>query len=198
MYQGDFDDYKKVRLLLLEDNWDDVGLIKRAMKELNHIPEFKVVDDENSFLIEIKTFQPDLILADYDLPTFNGFEALAIAQQECPEIPFVFVSGAIGEEIAAETVLNGASGLVLKSNLQKLPKVVQEIIDKQGFWHSKKARIMSKRISARIASNLQALRRIQKFLESKKDLINNDLQVEANSAIEDLVRMSEDLQHNDK
>ncbi|GJE03079.1 Sensor histidine kinase RcsC [Methylobacterium isbiliense] len=66
----------------------------------------------------------DLILADYVLPTFDGLSALAHARAHCPEVPFVFVSGTLGEEVAVEALKNGATDYVTKQRLDRLPRVI--------------------------------------------------------------------------
>lgn len=149
------------------------------------------MDDEGGLVAEIKSLQPDVILSDYSLPEFTGFEVLGIAQTLCPDVPLIFVTGTIGEEIAAETVLNGASGLVLKSNLKKLPEVVNRAFEKEGRWYSKRAKFASERINKRIQTNIQALNRIQGFLDSKKGAMDKEARDEAKNAIETLMRISE-------
>ena len=69
-----------------------------------------------------------MILSDHGLPTFNGFEALAVARKECPDVPFIFVTGLMGEEKAIETFERGAIDYVLKSRLSKLVPVVQRAV----------------------------------------------------------------------
>jgi len=88
----------------------------------------KVVQTEKAFRDEIQHFLPELILSDYSLPSFDGLSALTIAKKECPQVPFIFVSGAMGEEIAIETLKNGATDYVLKHRLSRLGPSVQRAI----------------------------------------------------------------------
>lgn len=193
-----FDQYLAIRVLILEDNQDDAGLVIKAMDKLGKSIQYRIVDDEGGFTSEIRTFIPHLILADYALPSFNGFEALSIAQQECPEVPFIFVTGTVGEEIAAETVLNGASGLVLKSNLQKLPEAINKAFDEKGIWYSNRARFANRRITSRIEANIKTLERIQNFLNRKHSVLDPDMQAEVKAAIDDLRNFRENLKGNDE
>jgi len=82
------------------------------------------VTTEESFRKEIETFHPDLILADYSLPTFDGLSALKVAREKDASIPFIFVSGTIGEDFAIETMKMGATDYVLKDRLFRLAPVV--------------------------------------------------------------------------
>ncbi len=78
------------------------------------------VETEEAFLNGLNEFSPDLILSDYKLPSFDGTSALKIARKKCPDIPFIFVSGTMGEELAVETLKNGATDYVLKDKLLRL------------------------------------------------------------------------------
>ncbi len=71
---------------------------------------------------------PDLILADYALPTFGGMEALALCREICPDRPFIFVTGALGEERAIETLKNGATDFVLKTRLSRLGMAIRRAV----------------------------------------------------------------------
>jgi len=78
------------------------------------------VEQEAEFIREIKTNPPDVILSDYALPGFDGYAALETAKQLCPSTPFIFVTGTMGEEVAIETLKNGATDYVLKHRLGRL------------------------------------------------------------------------------
>jgi PAS domain S-box-containing protein len=86
------------------------------------------VENDVDFLREIDQFHPDLILSDYHLPHFNGPAALALAQERCPDVPFIFVSGAIGEEVAIDTLKRGATDYVLKDRLSRLAPAVKRAL----------------------------------------------------------------------
>src|SRR5207247_7662049 len=78
------------------------------------------VDSEKDFLRALDSHAPDLILSDYTVPGFDGSRALEIAQEKCPQIPFIFVTGTMGEEVAIETLKHGATDYVLKHRLARL------------------------------------------------------------------------------
>ena len=82
------------------------------------------VVDRQCFMAAARPGRHDLILADYVLPTFDGVSALALAREQCPETPFVFVSGTLGEDVAVEAIKNGAVDYVTKQRLERLPRTV--------------------------------------------------------------------------
>lgn len=118
----------EIDILLLEDNPKDAELVEHALKRGS--PRFKVdhVDTRRAFVQRIKQRIPNVILSDFSLPTINGYTALAIAQKKCPEVPFIIVSGTLGEETAIETLKKGATDYVLKNRLVRLVPAVQRAL----------------------------------------------------------------------
>lgn len=113
----------KMRILILEDRASDAELVKFCLTEAGFIFVEKCVTNREEFLKALDTFQPDLILSDYDLPDYNGASALGDARKIFPRVPFILVTGAFGEN---ETRINemlrlGANACVLKDNLDRLP-----------------------------------------------------------------------------
>jgi PAS domain S-box-containing protein len=119
---------KKLYFLLLEDNPPDVDLIRTALTESGMEFELKWVKSRLAFLHALKSDSVDLILSDYSLPNFDGITALGIAQDTCPEVPFIFVSASLGEELAIETLKHGATDYVLKHRLGRLVPSVQRAL----------------------------------------------------------------------
>ncbi|MGO9532720.1 MAG: PAS domain S-box protein [Syntrophobacteraceae bacterium] len=115
---------QELRILLLEDRKEDSKLIHRELRNGGLSCNLLVVETEDAFVKGIKDFNPDSILADYKLPAFDGMSALAIARENCPDIPFIFVSATIGEDLAIETLKQGATDYVLKNRLSRLVPVV--------------------------------------------------------------------------
>lgn len=89
---------------------------------------FTRVDNRADFLAALESSGPDLILSDYTLPGFNGQEALVLARARCPAVPFIFVSGTIGEDAAIETLKHGATDYVLKHRLLRLIPAVDRAL----------------------------------------------------------------------
>src|SRR5207302_6798154 len=119
---------KELNILNLEDDVDDAELIERELRKGGFPFDLKRVVTQEEFLLSLQEDRPDVILSDHGLPTFNGFEALAVARKECPDVPFIFVAGLMGEEKAIETFERGAIDYVLKSRLSRLVPVVQRAV----------------------------------------------------------------------
>lgn len=118
-------------ILILEDNRDDVVLIKRQVKKAYPDATFSVAEDRQAFLKKSNWITPSLILSDYNLPDYNGLEALLYCRENLPTVPFVFVTGALdNQESAAEAILNGAAGYILKDNIRVLPTKLPEIVER--------------------------------------------------------------------
>ena len=113
---------------MLEDVSADVVLIDHELRRGGFDFETKRVETRTDFINAIETNPPDLILSDHGLPTFDGFSALAIAKEKCPETPFIFVTGSMGEEVAIDSLRNGATDYVLKARLPNLVPAVQRAI----------------------------------------------------------------------
>jgi two-component system, cell cycle sensor histidine kinase and response regulator CckA len=117
-----------VRILHLEDQPHDVTLIREAL-ELDHLDcQLHNAVTREGFVSALEKKKFDLILSDFALPTFDGLSALAIAKELAPDLPFIFVSGAMGEDRAVESLRNGATDYVLKQRLTRLgPAVIRAL-----------------------------------------------------------------------
>ncbi|MFL5203623.1 MAG: sensor histidine kinase [Microvirga sp.] len=113
-----------LRILLLEDSALDAELVTEALIEAGLPVSIERVVSADEFTRAVRDESWDLILADYLLPAFNGLNALEIAQEMARATPFVFVSGALGEEVAVEALKRGATDYVLKDKLDRLPATV--------------------------------------------------------------------------
>jgi len=113
-----------LKVLLVEDSSADAELILRALRELARPIEHRRVANKAALEAALAEFVPDVVLSDFSMPGFGGSDALEISQQNAPEIPFLFVSGTIGEECAIDALQRGAADYVLKDNLRRLPSAV--------------------------------------------------------------------------
>jgi len=116
-----------LRILLVEDNPDDELLIRREIRK-NRDVETVRVETRDAYIAALDRGGWDLVLSDYYLPTFGGMEALAILRERGADIPFILVSGTIGEEIAVESIKAGADDYLLKQNLIRLVPAVDRAI----------------------------------------------------------------------
>ncbi len=114
--------------LLLEDSMLDAELIHVMLTEGGFDCELVHIKTGSEFQREIEQGGFDVILSDYSLPGFDGFAALEMAQQKCPDIPFIFVTATMGEEVAIETMKSGATDYVLKQRLKRLVPSVRRAL----------------------------------------------------------------------
>src|SRR5882757_10531493 len=118
----------EVRILCVEDLPADVVMLNHVLRQGGLRFRSKRVDTKAAFLHELEHHPPDVILSDHGLPSFDGFTALALARNKCPEIPFIFVTSALGEEMTISTFESGATGYVLKKDLSKLAPTVERAL----------------------------------------------------------------------
>ena len=117
-----------LRILHLEDSPEDRAMIQRCLREQELAAEFTDVDNEAGFVQALTHGAFDIILSDKSLPDFDGLSALRHVRVVCPHVPFIFVSGSMGEEAAIETMRDGAADYVLKNRLSRLfPAVVRAV-----------------------------------------------------------------------
>ena len=117
-----------LHILMLEDVATDAELVRRELEREGFDFEAERVTTEEGFTQALDAFAPDIILADYSLPRYDGMSALEVARAERPHVPVVFVSGAIGEERAIETLKQGATDYVLKDKLSRLGPAVRRAL----------------------------------------------------------------------
>jgi PAS domain S-box-containing protein len=117
-----------LRILLLEDNPTDAELIRELLEADHFVCEITRVQTRAEFLVALENDATDLVLADYALPSFDGLSALKLAQSARPDLPFIFVSGTLGEEVAIDALKVGATDYVLKTRLSRLVPSVQRAL----------------------------------------------------------------------
>lgn len=113
-----------LRILYLEDEPNDAELVREILTAADFECEILRVETRADFTDALKESHLDLILSDKSLPAFDGLSALAIVREQRPEVPFIFVSGTLGEEVAIESLKNGATDYVLKQRLERLVPVI--------------------------------------------------------------------------
>ncbi len=130
---------KELRILILEDVPTDAELIQFELTEAGTTFVPMCVADRASYVKALDEFSPEIILSDYSLPSFDGISALKIAVGKCPDVPFIFVSGALGEETAIELLKQGATDYVLKSRLSRLAPAVTRALQEVEERRERKA-----------------------------------------------------------
>ena len=119
---------KRIGILHLEDSLKDSELIKALIENAGIGHEYFLADNEKDFLRILGKGNIDIILSDYSLPDYNGNEALQVAREKYSHIPFIFVSGTIGEDAAINALLNGATDYVLKNKLERLVPAIKRAL----------------------------------------------------------------------
>src|ERR1051326_239832 len=117
-----------LRILMLEDNKTDAELTQLELKRAGLACDVKRVESEKAFVHELIAYAPNLVLSDYSLPSYDGLSALAYSHKYSPHVPFIFVSGTIGEDLAIEALKNGATDYVFKQRLSRLAPAVHRAI----------------------------------------------------------------------
>lgn len=119
-----------LKILIIEDNQSDADLIDRELKKSEFSFTSEIVQTREDYENALQNFNPDIILSDYSLPAFDAVAAFRIKQNKCPHIPFIIVSGVIGEENAVELIKNGITDYTLKDKLFTLsPKINRALKD---------------------------------------------------------------------
>ncbi len=126
-----------LKILFLEDVISDAELIWREIEKSQIAFEKLLVDNRKDFVEGIATFNPDIIIADYKLPDFDGISALNFRNENTPLIPFILVTGSINEEVAVECMKAGADDYVLKENLSRLGPAINNSLNKAKFLKQK-------------------------------------------------------------
>ena len=122
----------KLRVLHLEDDPDDAELIRATLCAEGIECDAVRVETRDNFVKSMTCNAFDMIFADYSLPSFDGLEALTIAKKECPDTPFIFISGKIGEELAIDSLKGGATDYVFKQRLSRLAPSVRRALKEMG------------------------------------------------------------------
>jgi signal transduction histidine kinase len=151
---------KVLKILMLEDLQDDVGLIERTLRKGGMNFFSKRVDTEEEFAECLQYFDPDVILSDHALPQFNSLEALRICRKRSINVPFILVTGTVSEEFAVSCLKQGADDYVLKSNMVRLPSAIQNAL-KQRNHEAKR-----KRAERTLRKQNEELIKINKELDS--------------------------------
>ena len=151
-----------LRVLILEDVTTDAELMLRALRQAGLVVESRRVVNRVDFVRELADFAPDLILADYSLPDFDGPSAVKIVVDRSPRAPIIIVSGTIGEESAIESLKLGATDYVLKQRLERLGPVA-----KRALHETAERRERQLAEAGRAASE----RRFQALIENSADAI---------------------------
>ena len=128
----------KIKILHLEDDRNDAELIRTLMDDALFSFNYKCVENEKDFIISLLSDKFDIILSDYSLPTYDGLSALGKSVAIQPDTPFIFVSGTLGEDVAVETLKQGATDYVLKNKLSRLLPTIYRALEETSQREKRK------------------------------------------------------------
>ena len=120
---------KQLKVLIVEDDPVDVLRLVHEFARHGIDCQSNRVQTKEEFLEAVRECPPDLILSDHGLPSFNGFVALNIAQEQCPQVPFIFVTGSNDQGMIVEMYESGAAGYVYKNRLSDLVPAVRQALN---------------------------------------------------------------------
>lgn len=152
-----------IHILMLEDDAADAELTKFALRKGGVNFSVARVETRDEYLRALEERPPGLILSDYSLPGFNGHDALAIARDRCPETPFIFVTGTMGEEVAIETLKSGATDYVLKTRLTRLVPAVNRAV------REAQERAKHRRAEEQLRESHERLRQLSIYLQTVRE-----------------------------
>jgi PAS domain S-box-containing protein len=173
-----------LRILYVEDSHTDAELVIRELTRSGFEPTYQLVMSEADFLAGLETL-PDLILSDYALPQFDGMRALNLLHESSLEIPFILISGTLGEEAAVTSIKHGAADYVMKDRLSRLGSAVNRALEEQ------KLRSERKLAEAALKQSEACLRIVSNFARIGFVVVNSEYRVVfANAAFTEIFNLS--------
>ena len=123
---------KPLKVLIAEDSPADAELIVAQLRRDGFDPQWQRVEEEHDFLQELKQM-PDVVLSDFAMPRFSGLRAAELTRQSGFNIPFILISGTVGEDAAVEAIKQGATDYLLKDRLVRLGRAVERALEEKCF-----------------------------------------------------------------
>ena len=145
---------REVRILYLEDNKRDAELVTEILTAMPLRPKVDHVDSGASYQEKINRNRYDLILSDYSIPGYSGMEALRLAHDLTPDTPFIFFSGTIGEDVAVDSLIQGATDYVVKQRPARLTAAITRALENAELRRQQRANQDSLQFQANILNNV--------------------------------------------
>ncbi|HEV2692666.1 MAG TPA: response regulator [Verrucomicrobiae bacterium] len=155
---------KTIKVLILEDRVKDAEMVVRELQRAGFDPQWTRVQTEADFLTELDK-SPDIILSDYCMPQFNGLEAARLLRERGLNIPFILISGTVGEDVAVEAMKHGANDYLLKDRIARLGPAVEQALEQ------KRLRDERERAEEEIKKQLQELQAWHDAMLDREDRI---------------------------
>jgi diguanylate cyclase (GGDEF)-like protein/PAS domain S-box-containing protein len=182
---------QQLRILIVEDAPADAELCRRELQRAGLSFVSECVDTREAFERALEAFAPDLVLSDFSMPTaFDGLMALDLTRAKSREIPFVFVSGTIGEDRAVEAMKRGATDYVLKDRMNRLVPVIQRALEEARERTARRRaeeEIQRQRAFLRQVIDLDRSRIFAKDRDGRYTLVNQATAEAYRSSVEDMI-----------
>jgi signal transduction histidine kinase len=160
----------QLRVLHVEDNNLDAELVAKALRKGGFSASVVVVQEEAQFERQLLAHRPDIVIADYNLPTWKGMEALEVLKRAGLDLPLILVSGALGDVTAVECIKQGATDYVLKDGLVRLPEAIRRALQEKLLLR------LRRQAEADLARKVEELARSNAELEQFAYVASHDLQ----------------------
>jgi signal transduction histidine kinase len=146
----------RFRVLFVEDSPEDAELLQMQLEDAGLAADFLRVEDERALRQALAVFHPDIILSDLAMPGFTGHDALRIVREHAPGLPFIFVSGTIGEDVAVAALREGANDYILKHSSARLPSAVERAL-REARTEAERARVEAELMRSQRLESLSLL-----------------------------------------
>lgn len=161
----------KIRILHLEDDPVDAELVSATLESEGLLCDIVCVDNKEEFIAKLSSEHFDVIVSDYSLPQFDGLTALRIVRELSPEIPFILLSGMLGEEVATDSIKAGATDYVLKQRITRLAPSVKRAL------RETEERLQRRRAEDALNESEEKYRNLVDNLDIGVSLISPDLKI---------------------
>jgi DNA-binding NtrC family response regulator len=164
-YETSFHPGQHLKVLMLEDCSNDANLCLLALQRAGYQVHADVVSTYDEFSQHLDGYDYDVILADYQLPTWTGLKALELVKERGKELPFILVTGFVSEETALEVISKGADDYILKDRLNRLPLAVRRVLREQRLLRERRdAMLETEKLIAQLRAAVEEVRRLHGLL----------------------------------